>query len=160
MANPKLNEIAGQDNPMVARGAENFSTEYKEFLKSLNKLSGNKKVQGALTSVRDMLVALTGASKWAKATNLEVRTQLNTLINTSGNVRGIPLTDGVKEQFKRFSKLFELENRPEKIYHRYFEEVHVNPRHLTFAIEDFRKEDSPIALIATTQRRSQLLTSW
>lgn len=160
VANPTLNDVAKKNNPIIERGAENFSNEYKTFLKSLNEQSGAKKMQKATTSVRDMLSVLNGDTKWLKATNQEVINELRRLINGPAKVGGITISQGVKTQFGRFAKLFELENRPDAVYHRFFEEVHVNPQQLSNAIIDFFEEDSGISLLAQTKRRSEMLAKW
>lgn len=160
MANPELHNQAKKDTPIIERGAENFSNDYKAFLKSLNDQPGVKKMHKATTSVRDMLSALTGDNKWLKATNQEVVNQLRALISGPATVNGVALSAGVKTQFGRFAKLFELENRPNAIYHRFFEEVHVNPQQLSNAIVDFFDEDSGISLLAQTKRRSEMLANW
>lgn len=161
VANPSLNDVANREgNPIIDRGAENFSNDYKAFLKSLNEKPGAKNMQKATTTVRDMLSVLNSDTKWQRATNQEVITELRRLIGGPAQVGGITISQGVKTQFSRFAKLFELENRPDAIYHRYFEEVHVNPRQLSNAIIEFLDEDSGISLLAQTKRRSEMLAKW
>lgn len=158
MSNPALNTLATQGNsPIIERGAENFSKDYETFLTQLGKLRGIKKLDKATTSVRDMLVALTADDKWKHATNLAVQTELNTLVNGANMIHGMTLTPGTKEQFRRFAQLIGWENRPTKVYDRYFEEVHLNPDQLSNAIKDFYDVDLPVSTVAQCKRRSEML---
>lgn len=158
MSNPQLNALATQANShIIERGAENFSKDYEAFLNQVGKLRGIKKLDKATTSVRDMLVALNADDKWKRATNLEVQTELNTLVNGPDKIFGVTLTQGTKEQFKRFAQLIGWENRPTKVYDRYFEEVHVNPDQLSNAIKDFYGVDLPVSTVAQCKRRSEML---
>lgn len=158
MSNQALNALATQGNtPIIERGAENFSKDYEAFLTQLGKTRGVKKLDKATTSVRDMLVALTAETKWKTATNLQVQTELNTLVNGPNTIHGMNLTAGTKQQFSKFAQLIGWENRPTKVYDRYFEEVHVNPEQLSNAIKDFYAVDLPISTVAQSKRRSEML---
>jgi hypothetical protein len=158
MANPALNTLTKENNsPIIDRGAENFSKDYEAFLTQLGKVRGVKKLDKATTSIRDMLVALTGEQKWKNATNLDVQTKLNTLVNGGNSVNGVDLTQGTKQQFTKFAQLIGWENRPTKVYDRYFEEVHVNPEQLSNAIKDFFAVDLPVSSVAQSKRRSEML---
>ncbi|MDH5217851.1 MAG: hypothetical protein OEX19_09150 [Gammaproteobacteria bacterium] len=162
MANETLHELAtAESTPIVARGAENFSNEYKTFLKDLGRVKKIKSVKNAkaTTSVRDMLSALIGTD-WTNRPNRDVRVQLTRLAdrpNDTTVVNGVSISSGVKKQFLRFAKLFELENRPDAVYQRFFEEVHVNPDQLDNAIKEFLTWNLPTSTIAQTQRRSEML---
>ena len=158
MANQDLNDLAQiKNSPIVARGAENFSNDYKDFLKTLGKARGNKKLANATTSVRDMLSTLTGKN-WSAESNLNVKNELERLakLPKPTKINGVDVSDAVKQQFLRFAKLFELENRPDAVYERFFEEVHVNPDQLSNAIKEFKDWDLPISTISQTQRRSAM----
>lgn len=157
-ASDALHATTGPGSPIISRGAENFSTDYKTFLKELGDKSGNPKLKKATTSVRDMLNALTGKSDWSRQPNKKVRQQLEALSTwPQGNYNEIKLNTAVKEQFKRFATLFELDNRPDAIYQRFFEEVHVNPNQLSNAVKEFMTWDLPVSTTAQTQRRSRML---
>jgi len=169
MANESLHELAVSDNsPVLERAAENYSKEYKSFLKKLGKARGIKKLQKATTSVRDMLSALTGQN-WTLKTNRQVRLELERLaslilmaqVSGDADVDFLSFIDdsekmAMQKQFQRFAKLFELENRPDAVYQRFFEEVHVNPDQISNAVEEFVEWDLPVSTIAQTQRRSEM----
>jgi len=174
MANADLNQIATYPGtPVIARGAENFSKEYEEFLKDLGKKRNNncygpslKLVRSAKASctVRDMLNVLSASvtDVWGVKTNQEVREKLTALAQRPNETTinayvNVDISPGIKAQFLRFAQLFLLENRPDKIYNRYFEEVHVNPAQLTNAVRDFMGWNLPNSLRGQTQRRARML---
>ncbi|SHE67128.1 hypothetical protein SAMN04487965_0399 [Microbulbifer donghaiensis] len=174
-ANADLNRLATSiHTPIIARGAENFSNAYKAFLKDL----GKKRREGSTTAsslkavrdakatctVRDMLNVLTMSrnGEWSQKTNREVREKLMALAQkpqetTYGAYVNVDIAPEIKTQFSRFAQLFLDENRPNAVYNRYFEEVHVNPDQLSNAIRDFMTWDLPDSLRAQTQRRSRML---
>ncbi|SDZ83326.1 hypothetical protein [Microbulbifer marinus] len=174
-ANADLNRLANSNHtPIIARGAENFSNAYMAFLKDL----GTKRSDGCTTgsslkavrsakatcTVRDMLNVLTMSrnGEWSSKTNREVREKLSALAQrpnetTYGAYVNVDITPEIKAQFRRFAQLFLDENRPNAVYNRYFEEVHVNPDQLSNAIRDFMTWDLPDSLRAQTQRRSRML---
>jgi hypothetical protein len=160
MSNNDLHDLSKAENsPVLSRAAENFSKDYGKFLKELGKVRKNKNLASkkATTTVRDMLNALLKESKWTKAPNKEVRLMLEKL-GTSGApaIEGVFVHAGVKKQFLTFAKLFKEENRPDAVYERFFEEIHVNPAQLQTALRDFVSWDVPQSLKAQTQRRSAM----
>ncbi|WP_160151710.1 hypothetical protein [Microbulbifer sp. ALW1] len=174
-ANATLHELArGNNLPIIARGAENFSNSYKTFLKELGKrrrdgatiASSLKAVRSAKATctVRDMLnvLSMSPTGEWTNKTNREVREKLTRLAQnpnqTTSNAYGnIDITPEIKQQFNRFAQLFLDENRPNQVYNRYFEEVHVNPDQLSNAVQEFMTWHIPESLRAQTQRRSRML---
>ena len=173
-ANADLHNLTGNGSPIIARGAENFDNTYKAFLKSI----GKKRRDGATTAsslkavreakatctVRDMLNVLTisRTGEWSNKSNREVREKLTAMAQnpnetTFGAYGNVDITPEIKAQFRRFAQLFKDENRPDAVYNRFFEEVHVNPDQLSNAVREFMTWNIPTSLRAQTQRRSRML---